>query len=308
MTATTTLRNTPVLTRASDWANKHRKWVLAAPAIIFVLALMVLPLAYTMVLSFTDAQGSIQRAFDFVWLDNYVSILTDTTRFWPAVWRTLIFTVVAVSLEMTLGMAVALLMRKPFMGRRAVRVAMLLPLVATPVAVAMMWLLIFEPTIGFANQVLGWFGIAPQGWISDPATALPTLMLVDVWQWTPMVILILLAGLVGLPEEQQEAARIDGASNWQRFWHVTLPMLKSTIIAALLLRSIDAMKTFDLLYVTKGTGGGSSHEVETLNIYAYALSFDYNEYGMASALVLIYFLLIVAVLVVLTMRRKGAQR
>ncbi|TDE89546.1 sugar ABC transporter permease [Occultella glacieicola] len=292
----------------SDWANKHRKWVLAAPAIIFVIALMVVPLLYTVVLSFTDAEGSIQRAFDFVWFENYVSILTDTARFWPAVWRTVIFTAVAVTLEMTIGMAVALLLRRPFMGRGLIRVVMLLPLVATPVAVAMMWLLIFEPTVGFANQLLGWLGLPAQGWISDPSTALGTLMLVDVWQWTPMVILILLAGLVGLPEEQQEAARIDGASNWQRFWHVTLPMLKTTVIAALLLRSIDAMKTFDLLYVTKGTGGGSSHEVETLNIYAYALSFDYNEYGMAAALVLIYFLIIVGVLVVLNMRRKEKVR
>lgn len=291
----------------SDWANKHRMWVLAAPAIVFIVALMVLPLLYTLVLSLTDAEGSIQRAFDFVWLENYASILGDVERFWPAVWRTGIFTAVAVTLEMTIGMAVALLLRKPFLGRGIVRVVMLLPLVATPVAVAMMWLLIFEPTVGFANQLLGWVGLAPQGWISDPSTALATLMLVDVWQWTPMVILILLAGLVGLPEEQQEAARIDGATSWQRFWHVTLPMLKTTVVAALLLRSIDAMKTFDLLYVTKGTGGGSSHEVETLNIYAYALSFDYNEYGMASALVVIYFLIILAVLVLLSMRRKGVR-
>lgn len=283
-------------------------WVLAAPALIFVVALMVVPLLYTIVLSLTDAEGSIQRAFDFVWLENYIRILGDTERFWPALWRTAIFTAVAVALEMTIGMAVALLLRKPFLGRGIVRVVMLLPLVATPVAVAMMWLLIFEPTVGFANQLLGWLGIAPQGWIADPSTALGTLMLVDVWQWTPMVILILLAGLVGLPEEQQEAARIDGASSWQRFWHVTLPMMKTTIVAALLLRSIDAMKTFDLLYVTKGTGGGSSHEVETLNIYAYALSFDYNEYGMASALVVIYFLIILGVLVLLSVRGKGARR
>src|SRR5699024_6920181 len=101
--------------------------------------------------------------------------------------------VVAVALEMTIGMAVALLLRRPFMGRGVIRVIMLLPLVATPVAVAMMWLLIFEPTVGFANQLLGWLGLPAQGWISDPSTALPTLMLVDVWQWTPMVILILLA-------------------------------------------------------------------------------------------------------------------
>ena len=169
----------------------------------------------------------------------------------------------------------------------------------------MMWRLIFDPNMGFANQMLSWVGIPPQPWLSGQATALPTTIFMDIWQWTPMVVLILLAGLTSLPEETDEAARVDGANAWQRFFLVTLPLLKATVIVAVLLRSIDALKTFDILYATKGKGGGSFHEVETLNVYAYGLSFDYNEYGMSSAVLIIFFLIIIGFMWILTRRRKG---
>lgn len=275
------------------WADRRIKWVLTLPALIFTIGMIVFPIAYTLFLSLTNARGSIQRAFDFVGLANYLTVLTDLPRFWPAVWRTVYFTGAAVLIQLIIGLAIALLLRRPFRGQGFVRIVILMPLVATPVAVAMMWLLIFEPTIGFANEFLSWFGIPAQGWISSTSQSLPTLIFVDIWQWTPMVALILLAGLSTLPEEPEEAARVDGANWWQRLVHVTLPMLKPAIIAAVLLRSIDALKTFDLLYATKGRGGGSSHEAETLNILAYSLSFEYNDYGMASAVLVVFFLIIV---------------
>ena len=122
-----------------------------------------------------------------------------------------------------------------------------------------------------------------------------------------MVALLLLAGLMALPEEPYEAAQVDGASATQRFWYVTLPLLSPTIIAAFLLRVIDALKTFDIIVVTKGSGGGASHEVETLNIYAYALSFTYNQYGLASAVIIVFFVLIVAVIGIALLWRKVAN-
>jgi multiple sugar transport system permease protein len=127
-----------------------------------------------------------------------------------------------------------------------------------------------------------------------------------VWQWTPMVVLILLAGLTSLSEEPDEAARVDGANAWQRFRFITLPMLMPTVVVAVLLRGIDALKTFDILYATKGKGGGSFHEVETLNVYAYGLSFDYNEYGKSSTVLILFFLIIVGSMWMLTRRRKEA--
>ena len=291
----------------SGWANAHRKWLFAAPAMIFVGLLIAIPLAWTIYLSLTNAEGSVRAESDFVGFDNYLEVFGDTDRFWPAVIRTLFFTVGALAVEVTFGMAIALLLWRPFRGERWVRVAILLPLVATPVAIGMMWRLIFDANIGFANQLLSWIGIPPQPWLSGQATALPTLMFVDIWQWTPMVALILLAGLTSLSDEPDEAARIDGASAWQRFWYVTLPLIRSTVIVAIVLRGIDALKTFDILYATKGKGGGSFHEVETLNVYAFGLSFDFNDYGIASTVLILFFLMIVLIMWLITYRRKGAQ-
>jgi multiple sugar transport system permease protein len=288
----------------SDWANRHRKWLFASPAIIVVGLLIAIPLVWTIYLSLTDAEGSVRAPSEFIGLANYVEVLGDTERFWPSVLRTFLFTGGALAVELALGMGIALLLWRPFRGEKWVRVAILLPLVATPVAVGMMWRLIFDPNIGFANQLLGWVGIPPQPWLSGELTALPTLMFVDIWQWTPMVVLILLAGLTSLSDEPDEAARIDGASALQRFRYVTLPLLRATVIVAILLRSIDALKTFDILYATKGKGGGSFHEVETLNVYAYGLSFDYNEYGIASAVLILFFLMIIGVMWIVTFRRK----
>ncbi|WP_230854956.1 carbohydrate ABC transporter permease [Arthrobacter terrae] len=289
----------------SDWANTHRKWLFAAPAMIFVGVLIAFPLAWTLYLSLTDAHGSVRAASHFVGFGNYLEVLKDTERFWPATGRTFAFTLSALAVEMVLGMCIALLLWRPFRGEKWVRVAILLPLVATPVAVGMMWRLIFDPNIGFANQLLNFLGLPSQPWLSSPETALPTLVFVDIWQWTPMVVLILLAGLTALSDEPDEAARIDGANAWQRFRFVTLPLLMPTVIVAVLLRSIDALKTFDILYATKGKGGGSFNEVETLNVYAYGLSFDYNSYGLASAVLILFFLIIVACMFILTRRRKG---
>jgi multiple sugar transport system permease protein len=289
----------------SGWANHHRKWLFAAPAMIFVGLLIAVPLLWTIYLSLTDTEGSVRAESEFVGFDNYLEVFGDFARFWPAVARTFIFTGGALAVELVLGMGIALLLWRPFRGEKWVRVAILLPLVATPVAVGMMWRLIFDPNIGFANQLLGWFGVPPQPWLSGQATALPTLMFVDIWQWTPMIVLILLAGLTSLSEEPDEAARIDGANAWQRFWFVTLPLLRATVIVAIVLRGIDALKTFDILYATKGKGGGSFHEVETLNVYAYGLSFDYNDYGIASTVLILFFLLIIAIMWLVTFRRKA---
>ena len=289
----------------STWANRHRKWLFASPAMIFVGLLIAVPLGWTLYLSVTDSEGSVRAASNLVGLSTYLEVLTDTERFWPAVMRTFVFTGGALAIELVLGMCIALLLWRPFRGEKWVRVAILLPLVATPVAVGMMWRLIFDPNIGFANQVLSWIGIPAQPWLSGQYTALPTLMFVDIWQWTPMVVLMLLAGLTSLSDEPDEAARIDGANSWQRFWFVTLPLLRATVIVTIVLRGIDALKTFDILYATKGKGGGSFHEVETLNIYAFGLSFDYNDYGIASTVLILFFLLIIAIMWVLTYRRKA---
>jgi multiple sugar transport system permease protein len=271
---------------------------------IFVGLLLSVPLGWTLFLSLTNSRRSVRNSFDIIGFDNYAQILSDSTRFWPAVMRTFAFTGGALFFQLVLGMLIALLLWKPFRGQGVVRTIVLLPLVATPVAVGMMWRLLFEPNIGFVNVFIGWFGIPPQPWLASADTSLATLVFVDVWQWTPMVALILLAGLTSLPEEPLEAARVDGANAWQRFWLVIVPLMGPVIAVAILLRGIDALKTFDLLYATKGKGGGAFNDVETLNIYAYGLSFDFNQYGVASAVLIFFFLMILGLIWVLRMLGK----
>ncbi|MBI4899038.1 MAG: sugar ABC transporter permease [Actinobacteria bacterium] len=269
----------------------------------FIVCLMVFPVVWTAWLSVTDASGSVRADSSFIGLKNYGDILTDTKRFWPAVGRTLSFTVVVLFFEMLFGLGIALLLWRPFRGERWVRTTILLPLVATPVAVGMMWRLIFDPSIGPVNRLLVAVGIPAQPWLAGQYTALPTTMFMDIWQWTPMVALILLAGLTSLSDEPQEAARVDGASGWQTLRFITLPMLRPTLIVALLLRGIDALKTFDILIAAKGKGGDSFNEVETLNLYAYGLSFDYNEYARSSTVLILFFVIIVVCIFLLTRKR-----
>lgn len=292
----------------SVWANRHRRWLFVGPSLAFVALLLVLPIGYTLFLSVTDATGSLRFDINFVGLQNYLTALTDTERFWPAVGRTVVFTVGAVGVELALGMAVALLLWRPFRGDRWTRALIMLPLVAPPIAVGMMWLLIFQPSIGFANELLDWLGLPAQAWISDPGMALPTVMFIDIWQWAPMMALILLAGLTSLPKDLDEAARADGAGAAQRFRYVTLPLLLPTLVAAVVLRGIDALKTFDILYATLGPGGGSIHEGETLNVYVYGLNFNYNEYGLAAAVLVLYFFFIAAIVTTLLVKTRGVGR
>ncbi|MFC8080178.1 carbohydrate ABC transporter permease [Streptomyces sp. NPDC057307] len=292
--------------RTFEQANRRLKWAMLTPALLFVGLMIVFPLAFTLDLSLTDAFGAVNADKAHIGLRNFTEALGDTRRFWPAARRTLIFTVGAVLLETVFGLALAMLMRKAFRGMRWVRTVLIIPLLTTPVAIGILWLLILDPTNGIANHLLASVGLPRQEFLGSVSQSLPTLMLIDVWQWTPMMTLLLLAGLTTLPEEPEEAALVDGANGWQRFRYVILPMLGPTLVAALVLRSVDALKTFDILYATKGPGGGSDFEVETLNVYAYGLTFDYQEYGLAAAVLVLFTLFIIGVVVLL--RRRGGRK
>ncbi|MGV9854313.1 carbohydrate ABC transporter permease [Streptomyces sp. NPDC003442] len=291
--------------RSVEATGRRLKWAMLAPALLFVALMIVFPLAFTINLSLTDAFGAVNAGHPYVGLRNFADLLSDSRRFWPAVQRTVVFTIGAVVLETILGLALAMLLRHPFRGMRWIRTMLLIPLLTTPVAIGILWLLILDPTNGIANHLLSEAGLPRMEFLGSVGQSLPTLMLIDVWQWTPMMTLLLLAGLTTLPTEPEEAALVDGAGPWQRFRHVILPMLAPALSAALVLRAVDALKTFDILYATKGPGGGSDFEAETLNVYAYGLTFDYQEYGLAAALVALFTLVIVATVVLL---RRGAGK
>jgi len=263
----------------------------------------VFPLGYTAWISLHDWSMSSIDPPRWVGFGNYVKLLGDS-RFWNATWNTLYFSFGTVIVETVLGVALAVLLNRRFRFKNVVRTLFLLPMVATPVAVAMVWQLIFEPTVGFANHLLRSVGLSPQLWLTSLDTVLPSLMLVDIWEWTPMIALIVLAGMTTLPQEPYESAIVDGATRWQVFRLITLPLLIPTIIVAMLLRMIDALKTFDLIYAT--TQGGPGVASETLNIYGYVLGFNFFKMGLGSALIMLFLLLVALVSLLFVYLRKKA--
>ncbi|MDQ0819348.1 multiple sugar transport system permease protein [Arthrobacter sp. V4I6] len=285
-----------------NWISKNMKWTFTAPALVLTALLLVFPLIYTTWMSLHKWSGSSVKAPLWLGAGNYINLFTNDPRFVDAVGRTLLFTGVTVAAEVTLGFGIALILRKSFRGERIVRTIILLPLVATPVAISMAWLLLLEPTIGLGNQVLGAFGIPEQEFLGSASGALWLLMMIDVWQWTPMIVLIALAGLTSLPDDPYQAAVVDGASSWQQFKYLTLPLMVPTLFAGLLLRLVDSLKTFDIIYVT--TKGGPGNATETLNTYGFMQAFEYTNFGRASAVLIIFFAIVLAVTLVVSKVRS----
>jgi multiple sugar transport system permease protein len=273
----------------SGFFERNLKYIFPLPAVIFVILLMIFPVCYTLFVSFSDWTLTSGRPMRFVGFGSYAKILFET-RFWDAVWRTLVFTVGVVAAEAVLGTIIALILHREFRGKGILKLFLLLPLVATPVAIGIVWNLFFDPTIGFLNYILSVLGLPQSGWVTKAATVLPSLMLVDVWQWTPMISLIVLAGLSGLSSEPYESARVDGANALQIFFFVTLPMIMPTILTAIVLRAVDALKTYDIIYAM--TRGGPGYASETLNIMAYKYSFEYFNMGQASSILVFLFLFV----------------
>ncbi len=282
--------------------ERNLKWIFPLPAVLFVLVMMVFPVLYTFFVSLTDWNMSSGGAVNFVGLDNYVAMFHEP-RFYNALWLTIYFTILAVTLETILGVIVALILNREFRGKNLAKFILLLPLMATPVAIGLAWTLFYEPTIGLGNYALKCIGLPASNWLASEIAVIPSLALVDIWQWTPMIALIVLAGLASLPNDPYEAALVDGATPWQTFGRITLPLLRPTILIAVILRSIDALKTYDIIYVM--TGGGPGFASETLNIYSYNLGFGYFRFGAASsALVTLFVVVLCFCLIVLKMRKS----
>ncbi|MCL4828107.1 MAG: sugar ABC transporter permease [Caldilinea sp.] len=240
----------------------------------------------------------------FIGLDNFWKLLTNDSRFLGATGRTLLFTLMATSVQLVLGVAMALLFNRQFLGRGFWRALAILPMVTTPVAIALIFVMMMHPTLGVLNYLLQVVGLPPSLWIYSERTVMLTLVMVDTWQWTPLIMLIVLAGLASMPDEPFEAARIDGASRVQVFFYITLPLLRPSIVVAALFRIIDAIKTFDIIFVM--TSGGPGYASETINLYLFNTAFSYFDMGYASAIVVIFFTMIM-VLAVLTIRVRRVE-
>ena len=206
-------------------------------------------------------------------------------------------------LPVILGVAAAVAFHREFPFRGVLRSVFTMPMMATPVAVALVWTMMFHPQLGVLNYLLSLVGIPPQAWVYDPSTVIPTLVMIEVWQWTPLVMLIVLGGLASLPREPYESAIIDGANAWHLFRHITLPLVWPYVMIAVMLRTIDALKVFDNIFVI--TQGGPGTASETINIFLYLQAFQFYKLGYASALVVVFFIIIVLLSLLLLMRASA---
>jgi len=275
-------------------------WPFVLPALITVGAVIVFPWVFTLWMSANQWQLGGEQSF--VGFDNYLRLAADM-RFWESMWHTVVYTVLSVVAPMILGTIAALVFDSKLPMRGLLRGIFVMPMMATPVAVALVWTMMYHPQLGVLNYLLSLIGIPPQEWIFNQSTVIPSLVLVETWQWTPLVMLIVLGGLASMPRDPFESAEIDGANGWQKFRYITLPMILPFIMVAVIIRSIDALKSFDIIYAM--TQGGPGTASETINIYLYNVAFSYYDIGYASAIAVVFFVVIIAMsLVLLALRQR----
>lgn len=277
-------------------------WPFVVPALIVVLAVIVFPWVFTIWMSVNE--WKVGSPTTFVGFANYLRLPQDP-RFVEAVEHTLVYTALSVVLPLLFGTFAAVVFHANFAGRGVLRAIFIMPMMATPVAIALVWTMMFHPQLGVLNYLLSLVGIPPQLWVFHPATVIPSLVLVETWQWTPLVMLIVLGGIAAIPSEPYESAQLDGASLWQMFRYITLPLVTPFLFIAAMIRMIDAVKSFDIIFaITQGGPGSAS---ETINLYLYSVAFTYYDLGYGSAIAVMLFLLIVALAALLLHLRRRAM-
>jgi multiple sugar transport system permease protein len=278
-------------------------YLLLAPAVLVVLAVFVYPLLDGVRASLHFYRFG--RALDYVGLQNYRDVLADE-RFRESLWITLKFVFLAVSIETVLGLALALLCLRELPFIRTVRTILIVPMFVTPVVVGIVFRLLYASDVGLLSAVNERFGGEEVQILSREGTAFLGLVALDVWEWTPLMFLILLAGLQSLPVEPLEAARVDGAGAWRAFVDHMLPMLRPVLAVAIVLRTIDAFTTFDQVFVL--TRGGPGTATQLISVYGYNTAFKFQQIGFAAAMLLMVALVVLAlaVLAVRLIRREAA--
>lgn len=254
-------------------------YLLVTPALAVLLALSIYPLLYSITVSLQQ-----ETASGLAWsLGNFRRLASDNF-FRTAMVHTFVYAVAALTCEFLLGLGLALLLNQQIRGRRLFRASLLVPMMLPAVVVGVVWRLMLNPNFGAINGTLKQFGINTESltWTASPRLAFVAVVAVDVWQWTPFVFLVLLAGLQAIPQEPYEAALIDGSTRWQTFRHVTLPLLKPAILIALLLRTMDLLRVFDQIFIL--TEGGPGFATETISLYIYRAAFRFFDFGYAAAM------------------------
>ncbi len=290
------------------YAKKERllAWALIVPAFIVVFALIFMPIvrAFWMSLHTIDFKRP-ALGQPFVGLENYIDVFQDGF-FWASVGRTVYFMAVSIAIELVIGVAIALLLNQEFKGRGALRAIILIPW-ALPITIdAIMWKWIFNPNYGALNSLLWQLGLIDsyRAWLSDPFGALNMVIVADMWKVTPLVVLLTLAALQTIPKNLYEAAVVDGAGHWYSFWHITLPLLRPALAIILVIRTMDAFKVFDIIYIM--TSGGPSDGTKVIAYYTYLEAFSYLRFGRGAALayLMTFFIAIMAYIYIRLVSRE----
>ncbi len=272
------------------------------PAVAFVAVMVLFPFGYAFWLSLLDYK--IGQSDGFIGAGNYRAMLADE-QVWNGLKLTFLLYVGALGIQLVLGVALGLLLNRLETAKGLIRTVMVSPFMLPPVVVGMMSIVVLDPGMGVANYLLKSAGLPPSLFLASTDYVIFTVIMIDTWQWTPFVALIVLGGLQSLPTRVYEAAAIDGAVGWRRLVYITLPMLGPTIVTAAVLRSVDLLRFFDVIYIT--TQGGPGYASSTMNIYAYRKGFEFSDIGYASALMITLSTIVFgAVLVFAQLRRKVA--
>ena len=269
--------------------DQSLKWLFVSPALVILAVVTLYPFLYSIVLSFHSYDIRDQTIGSFVGLENYATSFADW-RFANTLKVTAAYVLLTLPAELLLGFALALLVDYRHGVLDRLQSLLILPMMLTPVAVGVIWKLMLNPEVGILSYLVRGVGIEPPQWLSDPDVALPTLALVDIWQWTPLMFLIILTGLRALPVEVLEAAEVDGASYWQRLVSIVIPLMKRVLIVALVIRFVDVVRTYDAVYVL--TRGGPASSTDVYSMYLFRVGFEFFRVDLAAALSLIYLVLV----------------
>ncbi|MBW2092254.1 MAG: sugar ABC transporter permease [Deltaproteobacteria bacterium] len=281
------------LNRFLAFLDRNIRFLFPLPAFLVALGLFIYPLFELFRLSMCRWELTTTDPRTFVWFANFVHAFFNDSHFWKSIWLMLYFAFGSVFIQLVIGFALALLLNREFKGESVVRMLLLFPIIATPVAMSLTWSIMMNPFMGVLNYLLSLVGLGPSEWAANPNTVMPSLILVEVWHWTPFMMLVLLAGLKSLPKDPYEAAIIDGASKIQVFFKITLPLMQPYIVLVIILRLIHGFKVFDKIFVI--SGGGPNRASETLNLMIYHEAFAALNYGYASALGVVMLVIILLI-------------
>jgi multiple sugar transport system permease protein len=286
-----------------DEKGRRFRLITSGPAFIVLLLIFIVPIFYTLVLSFSKWGISSASRPVFVGLGNYIKLFSDNLYVNSLV-KTAYFSIFGTLFQVIIGVSVAQFLNREFKGKTLLRTILILPLASTPVAISMVWKLMLHPTLGIINHFGEQLGFGVIEWLTTEHLVLFVLVLIDTWKWFPLIMLITISAMSSVPRELYESAVIDGASRNKSFFHITLPLIRPSIVVAAMIRITDSLKQFDMIYTI--TEGGPGVATKIMNLYIYDVGFQYFKMGYASSIVVSLFLIILIVNTVLFKVRKSS--